>query len=142
MNPIRSRFATFLLLLGALLLALSEVVHPLFHHSPACGEAVQAVTETVLDTDSGHTALTPGLKFCPVCSGIFSAAEPLAAQPVIFANYPGFQTPLNAAEPDTAPYFRLRARVMIAYNISRKTPKSKAISAERQRCSKTRNSDC
>ena len=104
MNPIRSRFATSLLLLGALLLALSEVVHPLFHHSPACGE------ETVLDTDSGHTALTPGLKFCPVCSGIFSAAEPLAAQPVIFANYPGFQTPLNAAEPDTAPYFRLRAR--------------------------------
>ena len=110
MDSIRSRFATSLLLLGALLLALSEVVHPLFHHSPACGEAVQAVTETVLDTDSGHTALTPGLKFCPVCSGIFSAAEPLAAQPVIFANYPGFQTPLNAAEPDTAPYFRLRAR--------------------------------
>lgn len=110
MTPIRSRFATSLLLLGALLLALSEVVHPLFHHSPGCGETAQAVTETVLDTDSGHTALTPGLKFCPVCSGIFSAAEPLAAQPAAFSDHPDFQTPLNAAGADTAPYFRLRAR--------------------------------
>lgn len=110
MNPVRSRFATSLLLLGALLLALSEVVHPLFHHGAACGEAVQAMTETVLDTDSGHTAFTPGLKFCPVCSGIFTAAEPPAAQTIIFADYSGFQTPPHTLEPDTAPYFRLRAR--------------------------------
>lgn len=109
MNPVRSRFAASLLLAGALLLALSEVMHPVFHRR-ACGETILIVTETVLDTASADAAFIPGVKFCPVCSGIFSAVEPPAGQSIPSVAYPGFQMPPDAAEPDTVPYFRLRAR--------------------------------
>ena len=73
----------FPLCLGALLFALSGVLHPLFHMLDDDGCCRTASTAS----HSSHDRSAPAQpdSHCPVCAGLFSSAEipQLAAEPVI-----------------------------------------------------------
>ena len=67
----------FLLFLGAMLFAFNGVLHPLFH-TAAAQRGKTAETAAYDFRDDRHAQLHPA-PHCPVCTGIFSAAEPAAA---------------------------------------------------------------
>ncbi len=76
----------FLLFLGAMLFAFNGVLHPLFH-TAAAQRGKTAETAAYDFRDDRHAQLHPA-PHCPVCTGIFSAAEPAADAAMLFHEPP------------------------------------------------------